>query len=51
MVDLKENKPIQFILEEKYFENFTFNNSIHLDAIVYSKEKDCQLLNQLKDLP
>ena len=27
-------------LEEKYFENFTFNNSIHLDAIVYSKEKD-----------
>ncbi len=40
MVDLKENKTIQLILEEKYFENFTFNNSIHLDAIVYSKEKD-----------
>tara|TARA_B100001057_G_scaffold482653_1_gene558374 strand:+ start:2279 stop:3211 length:933 start_codon:yes stop_codon:yes gene_type:complete len=39
IINFRENKPLELVLKEKHFEKFTFNNSIYLDAIVYSKEK------------
>ena len=36
---INESKTLKITLRESQFRKFTFNNSIHIDVIVYSKEK------------